>query len=421
MFVMTAGACSGSSGRGAGPAALTPADAAAALRTAAPLHLEGSVRYVAGNGDDLRKEFAGDVSYSPDRMLAELPIPVGDQLPVVEYRRVEGESWFGRVESSTGTGVGLGIMVYLPEGSTQPYIPLRRFGFVRPYVQPFDPVELLEVLDDEKVEFSKKGAEAVDGTERAHFEAELPEAGIPGLRTVDLFVDEDGVPVLVRFADSENAQYEYRIETGATMPEVDPPLAAEIFDVVGVAPAPTGEYVEITSGTVGASAYEVWRAPSERGWECWKVVSEPPYESLEDLDADGGVCRGGIDKASDDPNLMFDLPVDSIGASPFDMLGLVLPAGSEMTVTYADGDGATQPVEPIALPDADEALYLYAGPIDRVVGFASYTLPDGQEMWCAPGKVNTLRDLRKLDEDEYPTLHDFGWNCLEKEQADLLD
>ena len=42
-------------------------------------------------------------------------------------------------------------------------------------------------------------------------------------------------------------------------------------------------------------------------------------------------------------------------------------------------------------------------------------------MWCAPGEVNTLRDLRRLDPDLYEGLHDQGWNCLEKEQADLLD
>lgn len=421
LAVIFVAACSSSSGGGGGPAELTAADAAAALKMAAPLHIEGSVRYVAGDGDDLRAEFAGDVSYSPDRMRAELPIPVGDQLPIVEYRRVDDESWFRRAESPRGTGIDLGILVYLPAGSTQPYIPLGRFPLVRPYVQPFDPVAMLGVLDDEKVEFSKKGAEEIDGKERAHFEAELPEHGVPGLRTVDLFVDDNGLPVLIRFSNGENAQYEYRIEAGVTMPDVVPPPADEVFDVVGVAAAPNGPYVEITSGAVGATDYEVWRAPSDRGWECWKIVSDPAYVSLDDLDADGGVCRGGIDKASDDPNLMFDLPIDSIGDSPFDLLGLVLPAGSEMTVTYADGDGETLPVEPIALPDDDEALYLYAGPVDRVVGFAAYTLPDGQEMWCAPGEVNTLRDLRKLDPDLYEGLHDLGWNCLEKEQADLLD
>lgn len=412
VVVVVVGAGCSSDKKAGGPEQFDPAQGASAVRNLGAVTVAGDATF-----HDQRGTISGTVSYEPRLALQTFPVGVGASLVEVEYRRLGEQAWLQAAESAELPRLGIPIVVVRPKGYE------RRWQAIEPeadalaakVARPYDPVSLLNALADLKIAFARDGEQSVDGTSRARFVAAIPkEKVIPaGVLSVAVFTDQNGVPVRFDVVPLGNAQSSYTVtQHEGARPQVDPPPDDEI-ELTEAMPMANGAYVEVAAGTAGDTAFRVLRAPATKdSWFCWKVESDPGFVPSTDPEKDGGICFYSIDPQGDETDQVA-IPLDASAENAYEMLGLLMTPGSQMTMHLVDGSTRNVAV------DAN-GLGIYAGPAAPAAGLAEVALPGGAVVFCAPGTVNNLRDLEAYDVASGDDLRGEPWNCLEKSAANSL-
>ena len=104
------------------------------------------------------------------------------------------------------------------------------------------------------------------------------------------------------------------------------------------------------------------------------------------------------------PAVPVGFAVDATAASPYELLGLLVPAGATAAVTRLDGSHAPMPV-------SSDGLAVYGGPAAPPAVLATVTLPDGRVVWCGPGPVTAPADVTALAPADRAGIRDEPWNC----------
>jgi hypothetical protein len=408
--LLVGGACSGAE-KPAGPATLDATAAAAAVRALGTVRIAGTTK--------LRREEGpvdGKVQYAPRRTLEHFGVGADAVLANVEYRRIGDRAWVQAAESTQVPHLGFPILVVRPKGFVRRWqvIDPNSSGIQGLLGRVFDPVDLLTALANAKIVLERDGEGKVGGSSRARYSARIPKDQPPkiGVSALTVFTDANGLPLQFDFSSLSGADGSYTIAAESASVVVEAPPANETA-LQQKLPTATGPYREVASGMAGAVTYPVLRAPSATDFACWKVASDPKYVTTDEPDKDGGVCVHGITTTSRDLNDQIAIPLDASDKTPYELLGLQVPAGSSVVMHLA---GGTQRVVPV---DAN-GLAIDAGPVSPAAGLAVVTLPDKEVAYCAPGAINTLGDLADVDVGEGDALRNQPWNCLEKSLAETL-
>jgi hypothetical protein len=413
--VITLSACSGGDSEADGPETFDAKAAASAVRAVGTIRVEGSANYPAAGGEE-DAPIDGLVQYEPRRTVQHFPVAADSAFAKVEYRRIGDDAWLLADESTQVPRVGFPILVVRPEGYDRPWqlIDPHSTGVQGLVGKPFDPADLLDAAAARDIAFARDGEGKVRGDGRARYVAtiENDDIGKIGVRELAVFTDDDGLPVRIEFTALSGAAGGYDITATDDQVVVEPPDPNRV-ELQGELPKRDGPYAEVATGTAGTVAFTVSRAPANADrWDCWKVESQPAYEAYEEPDEDGDLCLHGIIPDSKDPSDQVAIPLDASSDTPYELLGLLVPQGTNVVMHLAGGTEKPVPVD-------DNGLAIYAGPETPAAGLAVVTLPDSRVTYCAPGVLNNLADLAEIADDG-GALRDQPWNCLEKELAEAL-
>jgi hypothetical protein len=272
---------------------------------------------------------------------------------------------------------------------------------------PYDPLVLLDSLVAAPVD--SVTADQADPDEGGQRRLDIRVVGIPAAATGygegALWVDDEDRVTRIRLAGRGRTLEVRVVERGIDV-AVTPPGEDEIGTPGGPPAVAEGPWQLVREGRDDATGvtWALERAPGSRGTVCWRLVADPPLESALRTGPQGETCQEpfGPDDEPDDQALFL---VDSSGATPYDALVLLVPAGSQATVVDLAG---TQ--QPLAV-DEDGFAFWFA-PRDAFAVAMVVVLPDGFEIECGPGLITEYSDLDLVPADQRESLLDEGWSCL---------
>lgn len=225
-----------------------------------------------------------------------------------------------------------------------------------------DPAAFLEQVREHATTFTEVGPEEVDGVATTHYRATVADED---LGTVEVWVDDQDRP---RRLEAEGAtmsftDYEVPVDIAA------PPSPGDEDDLLGAftmfSPQVTGEWAELSSGTVDGVGWTVWQADAVQGdvaTHCWTFEGEGseggvPYplpEEAEELFAAfpnregiSATCPGGLFSGppSSDPAVIV---LDGGWTSELGATALRLSdrfADAPVVLVYDDGTEVEVPVD----------------------------------------------------------------------------
>jgi hypothetical protein len=407
-------ACSSSGSDAKSSSGFDPEEAAAMIRDLGAVQTEGEGSYGKTSGP-----VAGTIGYDPYRYRIRVSISTGQQLAQATVLRVDDRVWVRRTAISTlDRAVPLGVGTLMFRGaSTPPYVELKApaKSFSAYLSVPFDPAALLDRVAATGAEFAAAGASEVDGTSRERFTTELSvrDARLTGIRGLTVWVDDDGLPVQVAFPTAAQGNVRYTVAPFDGEVRVAAPPAAEVEETGQPLPDAVAPYTEVLTTTAGDIPIRVLTAPGDRGWTCWKVESDPPFEGLADTRPSGGTCAVPVDP-NDLPEDQYAIPLGTTADVPYVLLGLVVPPGSNVEFRRF---GAP----PVTVPAGPTGLALYAGPPDQPLGLAIVRGPQAT-LVCGPVGIDNATDFDAAEQEggTHAELRGSPWNCLAEDLANAL-
>jgi hypothetical protein len=272
---------------------------------------------------------------------------------------------------------------------------------------PYDPVLLLDTLIDSITEVVEPVGVDDEAGGLRRFDIRLigvPAAAI-GFGQGSLWVDDDDRVARIRLEGRGRTLELEVVERG-----IDVTVAAPADDEIGTPGGPPavaeGPWQLVREGRDEATGvtWMLERAPGSRGTVCWRLTADPALQSAPSTGPQGEVCREPFGP-DDDPDDQVLFLVDASGATPYDALVLLVPAGSQATAV--DLDGITHAVE----VDEDGFATWFAGAEVFAVAM-EVILPDGTELQCGPGIITEYADLDLIPADQRSSLRDEVWSCL---------
>ncbi len=394
--------------------AFDPAAAASWIRAQDGVAIQGQTKLGRQTGP-----IDGQIRYEPYAVDSNLTVAASStELARVRYLRTGDQAWVkGQTRTKTTTAsLNSALLLYRPTGGP-PYLeakPPDAGVFARLSV-PFDPARLLDSLAQKRVRFSE-----VSATGDRRYRARLPRALAQslGVQTVSTVVADRNQPSSIGFTSVDGARSRYTLRQFRGPLSVTPPAPESVQVTNKPPPDATGPYVTVATVSVGSTSVEIARANVDGTWECWKVVSEPPFVGIDDPRPSGGYCTVRVNDRSEDE--AYSISLDAHATLPYELLGIVFPPGTQATITTVGG------TKPMAI--SPEGLAYFAGPADEVALLVEATTPAGRKLVCGPGSINNRAGVLAVEAAGAATpdpvvglpMRSQPWNCLPQDLADSL-
>ncbi|MGZ6909641.1 MAG: hypothetical protein ACXVJ7_18385 [Acidimicrobiia bacterium] len=359
-----------------------------------------------------RRAVAGTFAAHDHLATASLFVEAGTAVADVQYRRIGGTAWIRRAVLTTSgvTSYGAGLLVFRGR-SDAPFavVPRTATGTVARLLLPYDPIALFRALAHAHVELDATATTGSRRHRRTTFSARLSPTAVAstGLRTVSVVVG-GGVPREITVSTVGGLRVHTTIRVQHRRLAVAPPDAAAVAAPDRPLPDALGPYTTVATLPAGATPVTIQRAEGRDGWSCWKVASSPGFVGLDALRPSGGVCVPPV-AATGDPSDRFEIALDATDATPYELLGIAVPAGTTGAARLEDG--TTRPLAAAA------DLLVDVGPARPATVLVTLKLTGGGALTCGPGAISSPDDIADATVPGAPDIRSQPWNCLPADPA----
>jgi hypothetical protein len=339
--------------------------------------------------------------------VASVPNDQGTPL-AVELRWIDGDAYVRRTALDTGPEQGQ-LALLVRRSSEKPWarLPLTG-GYVESFMQAFDPPALLDRLRKQAGGFTLDTRARLHGEPVTHLrsKAAMPLIGMWAGATLDLYLDRQHRLIRLEIkAPDGGISYDIS-DYGKSVP-VTAPAASEITTseeerAIELA----GDYETVKSGSFDDATWELQRARSVDGRECWRWNATPPIAPIAPDRPDGARCVSAPDDATE-PADRVQFVVSSDDSAPYRALAVLLPSNVRSLKLGFVG-GRIEEVD-VASP------FVWVGPTSPTPAYLGLTLDDGSTIACGAGSVQAADDLESITTMALEQLTKSPWACLTPE------
>ena len=401
LTMLAAGCSSGSASEG--PAKLDLAGAISATEHLGIVRTVGTARH---DGKEL--PISGTFDYRARRATARYPMATTSTFGSVALRRIGSRVWIHRLPTTKTIAIGPDLLGFRRPGE-------RPWRFVDgasdsflPGIGAADPVAVVREAMTRKLTFHRTAeSETIGGKGASGFVAKIPTpiGNVNGIARLTVWVDGSQRIVRIEAVSNTGVHSSYDVTKASRSPKVSEPAAKDVEGNDQAPDAPSGPFVPVATGDAGGVAYQVLRAPSTTHGTCWKVESTPTYHATGVPAKDGSVCVPTLEPKGPE-FARYQFAIDANDKTPYELFGILVPAGSTAEMTLLDGSRHPVPYDP------GSGLVLYSGPATPVAVLMTVDLPGGPHLVCGPGPIGDRSDLAQLDPADVPDLRWQAWNCL---------
>lgn len=320
----------------------------------------------------------------------------------VSMRWKDGTAYVARAAGTPSTQAS----IFVRNASEKPWLRVDvANAYLKLVMSPFSPPDLLAQLRGHagnfKLETAKLGGQPVT---HLHSTGSLPLIGMWSGATADLWTDSRHRLVQASVVTPDGGGFRYSLSSFGTSVTVALPPASEIATSSSPeAPQLAEQYATVSQGTTNGVAWQLQRAKSSDGRECWRWVATPGLTQVVQDRPDGARCVVPA-SADDDPALATQFVVDANGRGTYDALAVVLPPNvASAQLGFIGGK-----LESLAVTSP----LVWVGSLTPAAAYLGLTLTDGTKLGCGAGAVSSPDDLGDLDASDATQLHNAPWACV---------